>query len=263
MIAVAGAAFLAASQANAQITYNGDDLLLNFRNTANVTGNDLEVDAGQISAFTALTSTKVVVSSSLFQSVYGGAPSVSLPVGFSAAAGDDTSSTVWMTRADTTPGTAPSTPPSQGASLTQNEVVTAIDNIGAGAAAGTAQGAKAATVTGATTGNSYQAQAEQNNTGTGQGIINFGSHENVAANKGGNIESIQTAAGPVYEALWEVPVSGTGSDTYEGYFTFQNSGEVDYTPAVVATPEPSTYALFAVAGALALAFRRQLRSVFA
>jgi hypothetical protein len=59
--------------------------------------------------------------------------------------------------------------------------------------------------------------------------------------------------------LWEVPV--TGSDTYEGYFTFQTDGEVDFTTAaVVAVPEPATYGLLAGAGLLAVAKRRQFRS---
>ena len=261
MIAVAGVTLLAASQAHAQLGYSSDDLLLNFRDTANVTGNDLEVNVGPISAFVAFDGTEVVASSTLVEDVYG-APSDSVPVGFSASAGDFTSGSLWLSRADTTPGTAPTSESSQAALSTQQLVVTDINNIGTGGNAGTSDGSGAAIVIGATSGNSYQAQGEENNTAAGQAIINFGSHENVAASKGGNIEGIQDGGGAVYEALWEVPVgtASSASDTYLGYFTFDPNGEVDYTSAV---PEPSTYVLFAVAALFAWAFRRQIRPLIA
>jgi hypothetical protein len=54
IIAVAGVSLLAVSQVRAQISYNGDDLLLNFRNTSlinPVSGSDLEVDLGNINTF--------------------------------------------------------------------------------------------------------------------------------------------------------------------------------------------------------------------
>ena len=266
MIAVAGVTLLAASQVRAQLGYSADDLLLNFRNTANVTGNDLEVNAGPISTLAAYQGpTEVLVASSLVEGVYG-APSDSVPVGFSASAGDFTSGTLWLSRADTTPGTAPASESSQAALSTQQLVVTDVNNIGTGGNAGTSDGSGAATVTGATSGNSYQAQGEENTTVAGQAIINFGSHENVAASKGGNIEGIQDGSGAVYEALWDVPVgtSSSTSDTYLGYFTFDADGEVDYTPAVVTVvPEPSTYGVLAATGLLALALRRQIGSLIA
>jgi hypothetical protein len=264
MIAVAGASILAAVQAQAQLDYSSGDLLLNFRNTANITGNDLEVNAGPISAIEAFSGTEVLAPSSLVSGVFGSALTVGT-VGFSAS-GDDGSApsddVLFLSRQDTTPGTAPTTISAQASALTQGLVVTDIENIGAGGNAGTSVASGAATVTGATTGDSYQAQGEQNTATTG--TINFGSHENVAvASKGGNIESIQNGSGAVYEALWEVPVSGTGSDTYLGYLTFDTDGEVDYTSAVSAVPEPSTYGALASSGLLVLALRRQFRSLIA
>jgi hypothetical protein len=263
MIAVAGASILAAVQAQAQLDYSSGDLLLNFRNTANITGNDLEVNAGPISAIEAFSGTEVLAPSSLVSGVFGSALTGGT-VGFSAS-GDDGSApsddVLFLSRQDTTPGTAPTTISAQASALTQGLVVTDIENIGAGGNAGTSAGAGAATVTGATTGDSYQAQGEQNNTVTS--TINFGSHENVAGSKGGPLESIQGGGGAVYEALWEVPVSGLGSDTYLGYLTFDTDGEVDYTSAVSAVPEPSTYGALASSGLLVLALRRQFRSLIA
>jgi PEP-CTERM motif len=261
-VVVAGASLLASSQVRAQsFTYSADDLVLNFRNTASVTANDLEVDLGSISSFTSFSGTETLVPASLITSVYG-APSASVPIGFSADAADasGTTGTLWLTRADTTPGIAPTTPSGQQVFSAQNLVAARIANIGAGASAGTILASQEATVPGSTSGNSYQAQGEQSAAAgaSGQGTINFGGDENIAASKGGNIESIQTGSGPVYEALWEVPVTGT-ADTYLGYFTFNSSGSVQFT-SVTSVPEPSTYALFGATGLVAIAFRRQLRS---
>jgi hypothetical protein len=262
LIAVAGASLLAASQVRAQsFGYSADDLLLNFRNTASTTADDLEINLGPITGLSSYYDTQVV-SAGLLQTVYGGAPSASLAIGFSAAAADasGTTGTLWLTRADSTPGTAPTAGSAQQEFSTQNLVAAKIANIGTGANAGTILAAGEATVPGSTSGNSYQAQGEQSTAAgaSGQATINYGGDENIAASKGGNIESIQTGSGTVYEALWEVPVTGT-ADTYLGYFTFNANGAVDYT-SVSAVPEPSTYALFAATGLLALAFRRQLRS---
>jgi hypothetical protein len=61
-----------------------------------------------------------------------------------------------------------------------------------------------------------------------------------------------------------VPVSKTGVDVYEGFFTFKTDGEIDFTTATVsAVPEPATYGLLAGLGLLAVAMRRQFRSMIA
>jgi hypothetical protein len=240
MIAVAGASLLAASQARAQsFGYSADDLVLNFRDTASITANDLEVNLGPISAIAAFQGTKIVIPPSLAQSAYG-IPSPSVPIGFSAAAADasGTTGTLWLTRGDPTPGTTPTTESAQQVYSAQNLVAARIANIGVGANAGTILAQGEATVPGATSGNSYQAQAEQSSSSEAQLIINFAGDENIAPSKGSNIESVQNGSGAVYEALWEVPVTGT-PDTYLGYFTFQPSGEVDYTSASVVTQPPA------------------------
>jgi hypothetical protein len=262
MIAVAGASLVAASQAHAQtFGYSADDLLLNFRNTAVTSDANYEINLGPISSFDSSGGTITVASASLVDSMYSGAPSSSLPIGLSAAAADasGTTGTIWLTRAQTSTG-EPSVMSAQQVFSAQNLTAARIANIGTGANAGTILASGEASVPGATSGNSYQAQGEQAAaTGAaGQGTINFGGDQNIAASKGGNIESIQNGSGTVYEALWEVPVSGS-AETYMGYFTFNPSGSVEFT-SVTAVPEPSTYALFGATGLLALAFRGRLRS---
>ena len=238
LIAAGGALLAAGSAAQAQsFAYADDDLLLNFRNAASITAADLEVNLGQISDLAAFQGTKIVVPAALIQSVYG-SPNVSMPIGFSAMAADasGTTGTIWLTRADSTPGTQPAVASAQQVFGAQNLVAARIANIGAGANAGTILGFGEATVPGSTTGSSYQAQAEQSSAQESQSIVNFASDENVAPSKGGNIESVQDGSGTVYEALWKVPVAGT-PDTYIGYFSFKTSGEVDFTsPGVVAEP---------------------------
>jgi len=268
MIAAIGMSLLATSQARAQsFGYSADDLLLNFRNTASISANDLEVNLGPISTLSSFPSgsTEIVVSASLVQGVFG-APSDSVPIGLSAAAADasGTTGTLWLTRADSTPGAVPTTVSGQQVFSAQNLVAARVANIGTGANGGTILAQGEATVPGGTSGDNYQAQGEQSTAAgaSGQGTINYGGDENIAASKGGDIEGIENGSGAVYEALWEVPVTGS-SDTYLGYLTFNTDGEVDYTAAVSAVPEPSTYALFAATGLLALAFRRQLRSLIA
>ena len=52
MVALAGAALMAASQVQAQLTgYNDEDLMLLFRNSSTTTGNDAVVDLGKSSSF--------------------------------------------------------------------------------------------------------------------------------------------------------------------------------------------------------------------
>jgi hypothetical protein len=270
MIAVAGATVLAVSQGQAQINYNGDDLLLNFRDNAHVlnsggtavaiSGNDLEVDLGNINTFLSTApagASETVVSSGLVTGAFA-APSSTAPIGMSASAGDDNTSVLWLSRTIAGPTLSPPAVISA-QQVSQGTTVTAIDNIGAGATAGTSDGVGAALVAAATSGNSYQAQGEQNTSLAGVQVINFGSSQNVNGTPPKLIEGTQNGTGNIYEALWEVPQLGDGSDTYLGYFTFQTDGEVDFT----AVPEPGLYGVLAAGGLLVLAMRRQLASFVA
>jgi hypothetical protein len=221
MMMVAGTSFLAASQAHAQISYSAGDLLINFRDTADinpVSGVDLEFDAGPVSTLAGYSGpTETLVPASVVTGVFG-APSASVPVGLSASADTGTlgaggNTTLYMTRVDTTPGTAPTTESSQQAQSTQNTTAIDINGIGSFAtSSGTSVATDASKVTAATTGSSYQALGEQNNTAAGQAAIDFGTSQNVNTSKGGDIESVNDGSANVYEALWEVP-TGSASST--------------------------------------------------
>ena len=279
VMTLAGVTLLAVPQAPAQsFNYVADDLVLNFRATSTTgfpAGNDLEVNMGPISTVAAFTGTETVIAgglSGLLQTVFPTALSGGT-VGFSADAADapGTTGTIWLTRAASAPNT-PGATPVQVDYSTANPVNNKINNIGTGANAGTILSQGVAEVTAATSGNSFQSQAEAGATSANEAKINFGGNINILAANGGLIESIQTGSGPVYEALWEQPTDdganpggGTslGPDVYLGYFTFKPNGEVDYTSALSAVPEPSTYVLLAATGLLAFAFRRQIRSLLA
>jgi hypothetical protein len=173
---------------------------------------------------------------------------------------------MWLTRAQsgTTQGAASAQPSDTATSYINSD----IDAIGDGGAnQRTSSPANGAAVVPSTATDSYQSQAQQG-PGSGLSIYNFGGHLGVAGSVGSgtaSFDSVQNGSGNVYEGLWETPdAANSQSSIYEGYFTFQTDGEVDFNGAdVSAVPEPSTYGLIAGIGLLALAFRRQVRSVVA
>jgi hypothetical protein len=270
----------------AQVSYNAGDLLLNFRDisqtppvASSLSGSDLVVDLGPVGTITSTPGTEVVASASLVTGVFG-TPSAGNQIGLSAAAETgyaNSTTTLFLTRGQTgtTAPTEASQARQQSSEANLEPVAQVIDNIGGGAGlpAATALSASGtpspffngAAKLAAANAFSYQQQGQSSTTASGQGSITYGNNISLNANNGGATEYVQSGSGDVYEALWEVPASDTvgGSDVYEGYLTFKPSGEVDFTSAVSAVPEPSTYGAFAAAGLLALALRRQIRSVIA
>jgi hypothetical protein len=172
-----------------------------------------------------------------------------------------------LTRADTTPGTTEPTHQSLSKqnAATQTPVANAISAIGQRSSswllpdpllAAPSSLAEARTA--------INQQAEQNSGGQ-SGVINYGGVESTSSSgAGGKIESVNNGGSTVYEALWDVPASDSSNptETYLGYFTFLPTGQVDFT-SVTAVPEPSTYGLLAATGLLAVALRRQFRSLTA
>ncbi len=150
----------------------------------------------------------------LIQSLYG-SPSVSLPVGFSAAAADasGTTGTLWLTRADSTPGAEPSIASAQQVFSAQNlRPWLRISQYRRGSERrNCSEFRPRRPVTGFQSARraAYQAQAEQSSAQEAQSILNYAGDENIAASKGSNIESVQDGSSTVYEALWKVPVTGT------------------------------------------------------
>jgi hypothetical protein len=73
-----------------------------------------------------------------------------------------------------------------------------------------------------------------------------------------NTTSSSFASGSIRSDLFEYDGNGSSSKAvYQGDFTFNSDGTLDYTFASSAVPEPSTYGIFAASGLLALSMRRQ------
>jgi hypothetical protein len=105
-----------------------------------------------------------------------------------------------------------------------------------------------------TTGNSLS-----DSTKSWTGLMNTTSANEFPSKSGINPVSTIDSSGTILEDLWEVAPSGI--DTYEGYFTFNYSGDsLTFTSAdVSAVPEPTTYGMLAGAGLLLVSFRNQFR----
>jgi hypothetical protein len=289
LIAMAGAALVAASQAQAQTTaYSQGDLLVNLRNPSSSSVPDFVVDLGAASGYNASTPLTVLDSSTTAlwaggaisgftdaqlqtAGTFGGLPSSGNVIGMSAAADTKTGNggnsivNYWLT---TPLSAAPtSTPTSSALELsisTAGTLVTAINNIGAGFSGGaspasdfTSLGAHDGTVVQGDT-DSYQKNAADTSS-LHSGEIDYNALE------GQGIESTQNGSAAIYEALWDVQSKGNGqlSQTYEGWFTYYPDDEITFNGGVSAVPEPSTYGLVAGLSLLALALRRQFRSQLA
>lgn len=251
-IVMAGLSLWTASHAMAQSTnnYQNLDLLLDFRNATTPADSDITVDLGNVSTFISAVAalpggTAVLDSGSGFatssyptQFAFSdltdllGAPGADNEIGFSANAADAVNGTglLYLTRIQTTAGLTPPAHPSQQQSLsTQSQTGTRIHLIGletenSDVTPLPSSGNNAVSYPSSDT-DSYQKAAQ----GSTANVINYGGFQNTAAGAGGLMEQLQTGSATIYEALWKVPVSGTGSDTYEGYFTFKPTGELDFT----------------------------------
>ncbi len=272
MLAMVGAALVAASPARAQNTYNNLDLLLNFRNVTTPGDSDVTVDVGNVTSFvsavTANGGTAILDSGNGYSASFStgfsyagltdvlGAPSVDNVIGFSAAAADATGDTglIYLTRTQPTGAFgAPRYSPDQ-ASLTEQAntaaaiYYTGLETAGWAFDTTTLSGSGANAVS-YPSGDSYSFQTECQDPAN-HNIIDYHGTQSTYAESGGVLESQQTGAHNIYEAFWKVPVDGNGVNngpaTYLGFFTFQTSGEVDFTSSsVVSTPPNPTISLSA------------------
>jgi hypothetical protein len=176
----------------------------------------------------------------------------------------DTANNLFLTRTQSTT----SAPTTKSAELTGPQFSTfstAVNNIGLGASGGNVttansldSGNRIVSVSSGQT-DSYQSQGTYNSGNT----INYDNSVNTVSGAGGSMENVGNGTSATYSALWEqTPGGASSTDVYLGYFTFDTDGEVDFT-SINSVPEPSTYGLIAGVGLLALAFRRQLRSLTA
>jgi hypothetical protein len=286
MLAMSGAALVVAFQAQAQQTsYSDEDLLLNFRSINSASPPNVTVDLGNVNTF--LASVVSAGGMAVLDTVGGvtptpgftdvqfsaaallpaiGTPSTTLPIGFSAGAAQASSSTLWLTRTISGPNLSGTglTPSGGQTASAQGATALIIGDIGQGynSPNGTQLGSgNAATVS---SGNSLSYSTL---TIDGTGAMSYNATQTITPGAGGPIEGVQTGSGTIYEALWQVnPLANTRSavnDVYDGYFAFLPNGQVDFYSAVVAVPEPATYGLLAGVGLLAVAMRRQFRSLAA
>ena len=252
MLALAGTALAAVSQVQAQNTYNNEDLLLNFRNTTSPSGNDVTVDLGNVNSFVSTVAgltggTAVLDTGTGFTATtaaglptgfsYAGLTSAigyasGNGIGFSAAGADSTGGTalLFLSRKQTSASLTPPSPASfQQSETAQAATAQRIGFIGQ-ETTGTVVNQTAPTTLSGSGNNavsypssdtqSYQNEAQDTAT---HSVIDYATSQSTAASRGGLIEQIQTGGATIYEALWEVPASGNGSDTYEGYFTYKPS----------------------------------------
>jgi hypothetical protein len=259
MLAISGAALVAASQAQAQQTpYSDEDLVLNFRSINSATPPNVAVDLGNVTAFitavAALSNDTVVLDEPGVTAGYTdqftaadmlsaiGSPSSSLPIGFSAGAAQASSSTLWLTRVIEGPTTtnAGLTESAGQTASAQGATAQIVGDIGQGydSPNGTQLGSGNAAIVSSGNTLSYSTL-----TIDGTGAMSYNATQTITAGAGGPIEGVQTGSGNVYEALWKVnPLPNARSapnDVYEGYFTFQPDGEVDFT-GTSSVIQPST-----------------------
>jgi hypothetical protein len=275
MLAMAGAAILAGAKAQAQFSYSSGDLLLDFRPTSTSSPNpDLTIDLGNVSTFVAGPLTSGYFAESLLTGTFGGAANVNFSALASGSAspsniGPYAHNSVIATVAATS--SQPSTPSAATATNPRNHSLSGtanvIDSIGSGptspanvisSTANTATVAQSTQV-------SYTSEVLDS---TGNADLGAGGTATLPFNP----ENTQTGSGSIFSDLFAINNKSSGAATYLGFFTFQSSGEVDFTtPGGVTTdldptavvPEPSTYGMIAGFGVLALALRRQIRSLAA
>jgi hypothetical protein len=76
----------------------------------------------------------------------------------------------------------------------------------------------------------------------------------------GNTTPANFSSGSIVSDLFEYdPLGGTHKTVYQGDFTFNSDGTLDFTTAFTSAPEPSTYGLAAAGGLLLVSLRHQFR----
>jgi hypothetical protein len=289
MLAMAGATLVLASQAQAQTTYADQDLLLNFRNYTTQTDNNVAVDEGTVAnliAETIANGTPTTVGSlsgatlaldegaqNGYTPVFAaadlnselGTPATGNKIGFSAAGTIQSAATLWLSRIILSPTLDPTSITQSGQAPNQITTANDITSIGLesknnGTTLGPSSTSQAVYYSSGDP-ESYQKIAESGTANQAQkNTINYGGSQLTTSGSGGVIEQQNNGSANIYEALWEVPEgsAGSGGDTFEGYFTYQPDGEVDFT--TTAAPEPSTYALLVLTGLAGFVMRRQIRA---
>ncbi len=246
-LALASFAFVATSAQAASLTYNDGDLYLGFDETG--VSNDVVVDLGQVSQFSITEAKTTVPTGTIVNDLDSGTTfganwdSVTSTLLWGAAAANSNTDEVWATKAGATPWLE---------SNDQSNAFNSVENIGG---AGSTIDANGAAIQATSGGASWAAYESTANGGTG------------ANSPTGSLQEyfqpgIMTGIGS--KLYLDALVEGTSNPGTElGYFTINSGGTISFTGAnaPVSTPEPSTYALMILGGAMMLGWKFRRRNV--
>jgi len=256
ILGVVGFAFAGLSaHAQTAINYNDGDLILAFSQAA--ANDDVEVDIGNLSNLQSLSGGSTYNLGNFSADLTAAGASIN-NLSFSVI-GQLFGQSTYLSQKQS--GANPNTPPANLSALnysTANGKVLAIEGL---------DGTSATSQT--TTGLLPWSQANGNSTTTA--LIPNANHSSYSfITKSGftgappNVKNTTPASftGSLVSDLftYDQAAAGTGNPSvYDGYFTLQSSGELDFTSATVtAVPEPATYGLLAGAGLLLVSFRKQV-----
>jgi hypothetical protein len=262
ILGVTGLAF-AALTANAQvIQYNTGDLIVDFSKAGS---SDLEVDIGSIAA---LTSEAQSAGGTYDLGGAGGPydPSAQLLANFGSASGvtftafgvagtGAPGSDDYLSLKRSNPGTQNTTPgdwtPSKG-----NNILAQINGITTGL---TSYSGQIAADSVANTPSAVLVPSSSSQSPAYVDSYTYGK-SGLTGYTGTSIGNTLSSSSVVSD-LYDYAELGSGTKaTYEGYFTFNSDGSLDFTTAFAPVPEPKTYGLAAGAGLLIFSLRNRLKS---
>jgi hypothetical protein len=256
ILSVAGLALTAVSGHAQTFQYNTGDLILDFSEAGYA---DLEVDIGSLSSLNNAAQSdggtfqinQYNVTSQLLGNFNSSASGVTFTVigGAGVANADD-----YLTLKRTSPGVQNATPSDWTASK-GNSILSQIGGITSGITTWSGNNAAdpvANTATAALIPSSASASAQY--------VDSFTYHKSgLTGYTGVNIGNTLSGSSVVSDLFDYAELGGATKATYEGYFTFNTDGSLDYTTGVSAVPEPKSFGLLAGAGLLAVAFRNQCK----
>jgi hypothetical protein len=269
LIPILGVAGLALSglSAHAQVfNYSDGDLILDFSQSAATA--DVEVDLGNLASLTsAAQGAGGTVLLGNFTSDLGLAGASVNGLSFSVvglqnlASGPLAANTLFLTQKQT--GASPNALPNDLTASAQNTAKGTIQHI---VGIGNSTGILPWSTANAASAYNTPSTAIIGNTSLSSYTKIVGASFSGAAAIGGGAPKNTTSAtfatdgGSIVSDLFEFDPLGSSSKAgYEGYFTFNSDGTLDFTTGSGTVPEPATYGIFAGAGLLVVSLRNQLR----
>jgi len=257
IVGVAGLALTGLS-AHAQVfNYTDGDILLDFSQSGGT--HDVEVDLGSLASLDSQSGGSTVQLANFSSQLTTAGLNVS-SLAFSVFGINNSVGTLWLSQ--TQPGANPITAPNDLSATSQAAVQSKVLGILG------SDGFGGFNVNGILPWSAAPANAGPNNTAT-TAIIPTSSHSSYTYLAGAgwsgapsnpkNTTPASFTSGSITSDLFQFDPTGNTAQPsgYEGYFTFNSNGALDFTS--VAVPEPGTYGLVGAGGLLALTLRNQLR----